>query len=213
MFGRRDGRYRSSSMAKSNSPISPLVRAAAAVDEELRAYDELASDALRIEIDGEKSIARAARMLEDATARQPRIQEKLRALVGEIEAARIQQQKSLDTLVEVSQALQARATQYGELMDRFAELGEAARGVNALTTTLSARRNEGAGEGELLAGLQELEQRMDTVVERADSLAQDAEQHGWPEIARQADAVRQQVRAAKNKLSLAHRTMAGRAPS
>ena len=183
------------------------------MEEELRAYDELASDVHRIEIDGEKSIARAARMLEDATSRQPRIQEKLRALVAEIEAARVQQQKSLDTLVGASQALQARATQYGELMDRFAALGEAASGVNALTTALSARRSDGAAEGELLAGLQELEQRMDTVVERADSLAQDAQQHGWPEIARQADAVRQQVHAAKNKLSLAHRAMASRAPS
>jgi chromosome segregation ATPase len=183
------------------------------VDEELRAYDELARDAQRIEIDGEKSIARAARMLEDATKRQPAIQEKLRALVGEIEAARLQQQKSLDTLVEVSQSLQARATQYSELMDRFAELGEAAKGVNSLTTALSARRSEGAHEGELLAGLQELELRMNTVVERAESLAHDAEQYGWPEIARQADAVRQQVNAAKNKLVLAHRAVAGRAPS
>jgi chromosome segregation ATPase len=200
-------------MPKPNASPSPLVRAAAAVDEELRAYDDLARDTQRIEIDGEKSIARAAKMLEDATLRQPRIQEKLRALVGEIEAARLQQQKSLDVLVEVSQALQARATQYGELMDRFAALGESAKGVNALTTTLSARRAEGAGEGELLVGLQELEERMDTVVERADSLAQDAEKHGWPEIARQADAVRQQVRAAKNKLALAHRAVAGRAPS
>ena len=183
------------------------------MDQELRDYDELARDAQALVLDSEKSLARGARALEEATARQPRIQEKLRALVGEIEAARIQQQKNLDTLVEVSRALEGRATQYGELMDRFAALGESAKAVNQLTTALSGRRTEGAPDGELLEGLQLLETRMNTVVDAADGLAQDAERDGWPEIARQADSVRQQVRSAKNKLALAHRSVAGRAPS
>ena len=201
-------------MAKSSSPpLSPLVRAAAAVDQELHEYDELARGAQRLVLDNEKALARGARALQDATGRQPRIQESLRALVGEIEGARIQQQKNLDILVEVARTLEARATQYGQLMDRFAALGESAQVVNQLTTTLSGRRTEGAPDGELLVGLQQLETQMSTVVDAADGLAHDAERDGWPEIARQADTVRQQVRSAKNKLALAHRTVAGRAPS
>ncbi|MBV9946886.1 MAG: hypothetical protein JOZ69_08570 [Myxococcales bacterium] len=199
-------------MAKPN-PSSPLVLAAAAVDQELREYDDLAREAKRIGLDGEKALARAARALEDATSRQPRIQEKLRALVDEIEQARSRQQQSLDTLVEVSKALAARATQFEALMRRFAALGESAKGVNQLTNELSARRGAGAPEAELLEGLRALDQRMDTVVAEAEELAGDSERDGWPEIARQADTVRQQVRAAKNKVALAQRAVAARAPS
>src|SRR5579862_2376963 len=109
-------------MPKSSS-VSPLVAAAAAVDEELREYDDLAREAQRIELDGEKALARAARVLAASTARQPHIQQKLQMLVSEIEAARVRQQSSLDALVEVSRTLEARATDFDTLMKRFAGVG------------------------------------------------------------------------------------------
>ncbi|MDP9002010.1 MAG: hypothetical protein M3O46_18095 [Myxococcota bacterium] len=199
-------------MSKPN-PTSPLVAAAAAIDEELRAYDELAREAKRIELDGGKSLGRAAHILEQATTRQPQIQEKLRVFVGEIEAAQGRQQESLGTLVEVSRAVADRAAEFEGLMHRFAALGEAAKAVNQLTGELSVRRKDGALDGELLAGLRSVEERMNAVVVDAESLARDASQGSWPEIARQAEAVRQQVFSAKNKLALAHRAVSERAPS
>jgi hypothetical protein len=199
-------------MPKANAN-SPLVLAAAAVDEELCEYDELAREAKRVELDGEKALTRAARVLEEATNRQPRIQEKLQALVAEIQAAQSRQQKSLDTLVEASRGLASRAAEFEALMNRFVALGESARGVNQLTVELSARRKDGAADGEMLEGLRSLEERMDAVVVDAEALARDAEKSAWPEIARQAEAVRQQVSAAKNKLVLAHRAVSERAPS
>ena len=47
----------------------------------------------------------------------------------------------------------------------------------------------------------------------ADELTGIAEKDEWPEIARQGDAVRQQVNAAKNKLATAKRNIASGAPS
>jgi hypothetical protein len=199
-------------MPKPNA-IPPLVAAATAVDEELSQYDQLARDAKRVELDSEKSLARVARILEAATTRQPHIQEKLRALVREIEAAQGRQQASLDALVEVSRALAARAGELETLLGRFASLGESAKAVNQLTGELAARKSGGATDGELLDGLRTLESRIETVIVDADGLAKDAEQNQWPDIARQADAIRQQVAAAKNKLSLAYRTVSERAPS
>jgi hypothetical protein len=199
-------------MPKANGP-SPLVAAAAAVDEELREYDDLAHEARRVTLDGEKSLARAAKVLAASTERQPRIQEKLQMLVAEIEAARSRQQASLDTLVEVSRALEARATDYDALMRRFAALGQAAQSIHGLSADLTARKASGAPESELLDGLRTLEERMHDVAVDAEVLARDASDHVWPEIARQADAVRQQVLAAKNKLALAYKTVAARAPS
>jgi hypothetical protein len=192
---------------------SPLVAAAAAIDEELREYDELAREAKRVEFDGEKALARATRILQEATTRQPRIQEKLRALVDEIQAAQARQQQSLDVLVDVSRGLAIRAAEFEALMTRFAALGESAKAVNQLTTQLSARRHEGAPDTELLEGLRSLEERISAVVVDAEGLARDAKQSSWPEIALQAEAVRQQVFAAKNKLALAQRTVSERAPS
>jgi len=199
-------------MPKPNS-ASALVAAATAIDEELREYDQLAREAKRVELDSEKALARVARLLEDATTRQPQIQQKLRDLVGEIEAAQGRQQASLDALVEVSRALAARAGEFETLLGRFASLGESAKGINQLTAELSAKKNDGASHGELLEGLRALESRIESVILDADGLAKDAEQNKWPDIARQADAIRQQVAAAKNKLALAYRTVSERAPS
>src|SRR5579884_3723268 len=161
-------------MSKPNT-TSPLVAAAAAVDEELRAYDELAREAKRVPLEGEKALARAARLLSDATGRQAPIQQKLRLLLDEIEAARARQQASLEALVEVARALEARAATYDGLMKRFVALGEAATRVNHMTGELSARKGAGAPEAELLEGLRALDAQMADVAAGAEVLARDAE--------------------------------------
>jgi chromosome segregation ATPase len=200
-------------MPKPSPGVSPLVAAAAAVDQELREYDDLAREAQRISLDGEKNLARAARVLSASTSRQPHIQEKLQTLVSEIEAARVRQQASLDALVEVSRALEARATDFDTLMKRFAGVGHSAQSIQRLTAEVAALKSSGAPESQLLEGIRNLEEHMAVVVTDAEQLARDAEAQGWPEVARQADGVRQQVGAAKNKLALAYRTVAARAPS
>jgi hypothetical protein len=199
-------------MSKSSVP-SPLVAAAAAVDAELRAYDELAREAKHVALDGEKALARAAHLLSESTQRPPRIQEKLKVLVGEIEGARLRQQESLDVFVETSRALEARANQFDALMRRFATVGESAQTIHRLTSDISTRRSGGAPEADLLEGLRQIEEHMARVIADAGDLAREAARDGWPEMARQADGIRQQVGAAKNKLVLAYKSVASRSPS
>lgn len=199
------------SSSSKNTP--PLVAAAAALDDELRAYDELAHEARKIKFDSEKSLQRALRIVQESQGRNDAIQEKLRALVAQIEHARTRQVESLNTLLEAAKTVQARAEEHDALMARFAALGESAQRVNVLTLELSAKRSAGASESELLQGLGEIQMHMATVVAEAEALAERATQQDWPDLARQADAVRQQVLAAKNKLALAHKTVATRAPS
>lgn len=199
-------------MSKS-SLQSPLVAAAAAVDAELREYDELAREVKQVPLDGEKALARAARLLSESTQRQPRIQEKLKILVGEIEGARLRQQASLEMFVETSRALEARANEFDALMRRFAAVGESAQALHRLTSDISDKKNSGAPEADLLEGLRQIEEHMSKVVADAADLAREAERDGWPEMARQADSIRQQVGAARKKLALASRTVAARSPS
>jgi hypothetical protein len=199
--------------SRGSKNVPPLVAAAAALDDELHAYDELAREARRIKFDSEKSVSRGLRIVQESQERNDAVQEKLRALVTQIEQARERQVESLQTLLETARTVQARAQEHEVLMARFAALGESAQRVNALAIELSAKRSAGASEAELLQGLGEIQMHMATVVGEAEALAQRATEQEWPELARQADAVRQQVLAAKNRLALAHKAVATRAPS
>src|SRR6185312_15454308 len=108
----------------------------------------------------EKSLRRALRIVQESQGRNDAIQEKLRALVGQIEEARARQVDSLNTLLEAAKTVQARAQEHDELMSRFAALGESAQHVNALTLELTAKRSAGATEAELLQGLAEIQVHM-----------------------------------------------------
>jgi hypothetical protein len=202
-------------MAGSNPSKAPsaLLAAATALDEELRAYDDLAHDAQRAKIDSERGLRQAIGIVQDSGRRNDRIQERLRVLVGEIENARIRQAESLSILLDTARTVQARAQEHEALMGRFSVLGESAKNLNTLTKELSERRAAGASETELLEGLNSIQLQMAAVVGEAEALTERAREQQWPEIARQADSVRQQVLSAKNKLALAHKAVASRAPS
>jgi hypothetical protein len=189
---------------------SPLVAAAAAVDEELRAYDTLAEEARRLDIEGEKGLKRATAIIQDSASRQDRIQERLKALVDEIEHARTRQVESLTALLEAARTLEVRSRQHDEILRRFAALGESARHCNELAVSLSQRRAAGLTDSEMVAGLVEIQTSMAAVVGEAEALTTRAQSDNWPDLARQVDSVRQQVLAAKNKLALAQKAMSQR---
>lgn len=153
------------------------------------------------------------RVVQESTARNETVQDKLRGLVKEIEEARQRQVESLNTLLEAAQRAQARSEQYEGLLKRFAALGESAKHVNTLAVEAEEKRQAGAAEGEMLERLGEVEMQMATVVAEADALFALASEQEWTDLERQADAVRQQVLSAKNKLAVARRAVATRAPS
>jgi hypothetical protein len=199
-------------MAKPKEPSS-LVAAAAALDDELSALTDLAGDARRETLDTERSMTRATRSLTDSVQLQARIEEKLRALVHEIESARVRQQEAVGALVDAAHELERRAKSRDVLLERFTSLGVSAGQINELALELNARRTGGAQDSEVLDRLSDIQRRMASVVDEAEGLIQAAKAERWPEIARQADGLKQQMQSAKNKLAIAHRDVASRAPS
>lgn len=193
--------------------VSPLVAAAAALDAELHAYDDLAREVRRVPLTSEKGLQRAVHIVQESAGRNDAVQQKVRALVEQIEQARARQVESLQALLEAARAVQARAEQHDELMRRFAALGESAQSVSAMAAELTAKRQAGAADAEVLHALDEVEARMGTVVSEAVSLVALAADQEWTDLARQADAVRQQVLSAKNKLAMARQKLATTAPS
>jgi hypothetical protein len=193
--------------------LPPLVVAAAALDEVLRGLGALAEGAKHESLDSERSMSRATRALSAAVEQQGLIEQRLRAVVEEIDRARVRQQESTQALLDAAHAVEQRTKSRDALLARFAALGESAGHANTLAVELSARRTEGASETELLQRLSALQIEMASVVAEAEALADAAKSERWPEIARQADGARQQILAAKNKLALVHRSVASGAPS
>ncbi len=190
-----------------------LVAAAMALDDELRAFDELAREAKDQRMNGQKSLSRTAALLSASLQARERIENGVRNLVAEIGGAQGRQEASVQTLVDVAAHLERRTKERDDLLARFGGLGTSASRVNALAANLAARRQEGAAEAEILDLLAEIQAQMTGVAAEADALTEAAERDGWPEIARQAEAVRQQVNAVKSKLAAAHRNIAANAPS
>jgi hypothetical protein len=180
---------------------SPLVRAA--LDEELRRYDALAGEAKQVQISSGKTLERAAKIVQESTSRNDTLQEKLRELVAQIEAARGRQVESLGVLLEAAKRTQARSEQYDAMLKRFSALGESARGVSEQAAEANAKRGEGAAEAEARANLAAMEVSMAGVVAEAEALTALAADEGWDDLKSQADGVRQQVLALKAKLTAA----------
>jgi hypothetical protein len=189
------------------------VVAAAELDEELRAYDDLAQEVRRTPLNSEKGLERALRVVRESTARNDAVQEKLRALVAQIEQARVRQVDSLQALLEGARSVQSRTEEHDAFAQRFAALGASASEVNVLAGEVSSKRNEGASDDVILEGIGRMQKLMTEVVAEAEALSVESAEKDWPDLARQADAIRQQVLAVKNKLSLAQRAVATRASS
>jgi chromosome segregation ATPase len=184
---------------------SPLVAAAEAFDETLRRFGALTEAAGRGGLDSQKGLERAGEMLKEIAACEEELQERAQALMTALGAARDTQQAQAVIVRDRALEIQKRTEDYRNVMLRFETLGQDASALNASAQGLAARRggaDEMVRDGELLAGLDELQERMGAVAGRAESLASDARAADFDDLSRKADALRQQILAARNKISL-----------
>lgn len=66
---------------------------------------------------------------------------------------------------------------------------------------------------ELFASMREVGSRLESVISDAEALAQTSQQADWTDIARDAQALKQQLQAVRNRVLLGQRKLATRAPS
>jgi hypothetical protein len=93
-----------------------------------------------------------------------------------------------------------RSEQLKALVERFAEIGVAAREINELTGVLRAPEDEGGGDR--LAQIDRVLERMQAVRDDARQLCDRARDEGFEDITRQADGMVQQIASIHNKLKL-----------
>jgi hypothetical protein len=200
-------------MAASKPVLSPLVSVAQTFEDELQHVEDLATQLERSSISSEKSLLRAGALLDDAGRTHDKLGTCLGELVAAIETTRGRQQAALERVLAETRRVQARNQEYRELMARFSALGARAREVNVPVSSVIARKDAGATPDDLLEALGVVEQLTEAIVADAEGVVQAAKDGDWPEVARDAQALRQSMHAARNKVSLARRDVAGRATS
>jgi hypothetical protein len=201
--------------AKDRSPESPLVGAAQAFSETLQRFGALADGLRKGELDSQRNLERAAETLTEVARCEEELQAHAQALMSALGMARDTQQAQADAIRTRALDIQARTEQYASLMRGFEALGKDAAALNTSAQGLGARKRtaeEMVKDGELLAGLDELQERMTTVAASAEKLTTDAREADFEDIARKVDSLRQQILAARNRITLLKDTIVRATP-
>jgi hypothetical protein len=180
-----------------------LSEAASDVEAELERFEELARAVHKIELNSEKSLARAGRALTDAIACHERIVAGLRALGAAVGGAQERQQRAAGSIEAGAQHVQKRITEFGELAQGLASLGEEARSITLQLQDVASTDTEASDAKATLERSERLEKvasRMDDAVEKARGLHRRALDGNMTDIARQADALHQQLDSARRRL-------------
>lgn len=177
-------------MTQSDQDESELVRAAAALERELTSLEGLARSVRKIRLDSQKSIARASKELNEALAVPERLGAGLQTLATAMAQMQARQQTALDALANAANQIQERMEKLGRHMQAFAALGLAAGEVGELLQT----------EGDAPAARLDAHARLGRITEGARELLDAARADDFPEVAREADALKQRVAALRKRL-------------
>jgi chromosome segregation ATPase len=195
----------------SRKPDTSLSKAAAALEAELAHFEDLLQE-LKAPVNSEKALQRARHRLEECSACEEKLADNLRAFAEAMQAMQARQQECMQLLGERAEGVQARFVDRNALVTRINQLGQQARAVSEPITSI----DESAWTSptpELMSSIAEMSSRLEAVIEEAAAVATSAKESDWTDVARDADALRQQLTAMRGKLILGQRKLASRAPS
>jgi chromosome segregation ATPase len=184
---------------------SPLVASAEAFDVALKRFAALSHGLRKGGLDSQRNLERAAETLKEVAACEEEMQAHAQALMAALGHARDAQQTQAEAVRVRALEIQARTEQLAQLMRGFEAIGRDAAELNASAQQLAARKrtpDEMVKDGELLAGLDELQERMTKVLTSAEQLAADARAADFEDLSQKIDSLRQQILAARNKIGL-----------
>jgi hypothetical protein len=192
-----------------------LTEAASALERELKRFEALTGEARRVRLDTRKGVERAAKATTDAAACQKLVDLALGTLVQAIAAVRERHEGNAAALQARGEEIGQRANEYTALLERFSALGAEGAQLNGIVQELAEKKAVAAtpdGVVALVSAIEAVETRMAALIDGARGVAQDATAAAITDLAQQADALRQQVAAARNKLGLLRRSLAPAPP-
>jgi hypothetical protein len=188
-----------------------LFQAAQNLEQELGRFEQLLIELGR-PVNSDKALHRARQHLEACSQCEARLAENLHAFAAAMRSMQARQQRCMEVVRTSAEHIQARHQERTALLERVANLGNRAREVSEPLTTVSEESwsNESP---ELLASMKEVGTRLEAVIDEADAVGASAAEADWTDIARDAQALKQQLQAVRNRVLLGQRKLASRAPS
>ena len=193
-------------MTKTTTADSPLKAAVQALDDELERFEQLAHTTHKTPLTSERNLEKAATSINQAAESQQRVHGHIQALIDAISAARQKHDQTAEGLVKTRDLVQARGERFQTQLGRFAALGKEAADISAFVRELGELKQK--PNGEVVAKLAEVQERMTKVVEGATALGKEAEAEDMEDLGRQCDSLKQQVQSALNKVTLLREKLA-----
>jgi hypothetical protein len=200
---------------KTKGSESPLLASAEAFEGGLRRFAALANGLRKGTLDSQRNLERAAETLKEVASCEEELQVHAQALMAALGGARDAQQAQAEAVRVRALEIQARTEELARLMRGFEAIGKDAAALNASAQQLAARKrtaDEMVKDGELLAGLDELQEKMSAVLTGAEQLSADARRADFEDLSSKIDSLRQQILAARNKISLLKEALVRAAP-
>jgi chromosome segregation ATPase len=191
----------------------PLTVAAAALEGELGQYLETSAQLERIPINSDKTLQRARKVLEDCAKHQEKLAVLLPAFAQAMNEAQRRQTECMEETARGTARIKARFDDRMALLERVAALGERAQMINQPIASMNEAIEAGSTPQAILKSLDEVSARTEAVIGEAEAVHGAATEADWQDIARDADALKQQLQSARNRILIAQRTAASRAPS
>jgi hypothetical protein len=170
-------------MAKATKPRSELVLVAEALEEEIARMEVMSRSVRRIRLNSEENLTHAAEQLNEALGLPERMAPRLQALSAAMARLQERQTEALEPLAMFATAIQTRRRRLEEHMSTFAALGKAAGGVSA---DLEAGSKDDVAIARAKTQMQE-------VADKARALFESAHADDFPEVAREADVLKQRM--------------------
>jgi hypothetical protein len=177
-------------MAKADKRASEIVSAAQALEDEIAGLEALSRSTRKIRLTSEKSLMRAASDLKETLAMPDRLGARLQAVAAALARMQERQQAALEPLAAFASELQRRSELLQKHMQSFGVLGQAAAEVNEQLA---------AGPGDR-AAFTRAETRLAEISDAARALFEAARADDFPEIAREADVLKQRMAALAKRL-------------
>lgn len=190
-------------MPEQKSPAAELVAAAEAFAAELLAFGKLAEAVRKLPLSSQKALQRAGRVYQEIAECEGRLGHAAQAMLGAIGVARQRQQEQAEAIQACGEEIRARSEAAAALLQRYVALGEDAARLNGMAQEVIKARQEvaRAEDPEVRRALLALLQQLSEVVGGAQELTEDARKAGFEDIAREVDALRQQLGAARERIA------------
>ncbi|HEY1956003.1 MAG TPA: hypothetical protein VGH28_10320 [Polyangiaceae bacterium] len=179
--------------------LAELVAAAQAIENDQRRLEELAEGLGKTKLQSEKTISRAARELQGALEQQEQLAKSLRVLGEAMMHMQERQQGAVEKLGARAVEIQTRRSRLSELMLRYAALGtKAAELLESMSTSLEAEDKAAAVSG--------ADAKLVAIVEEAATLAKEARDEDFTELAHEADVLKQKFHGVRMQLGTASKS-------